>query len=195
MLNESGLAASMKQDWRGVGYTVILRGDLLVISGSCWAVILDKDAVPKKCLGLLAEHMGWLPEDRACYLVQKKFGAQGKLFEEESAFWNEMAALEDDPSDGPEELRYKPTSLTLMGMEVWQGVETKTTICIGPERSRILDLDGRAKGGILRKEGLTVGALVFKGGEGAAVVWPQTRSPENVLLQQLDGFPWLGELQ
>ena len=97
MLNEKGLAAAMKAAYRGNGYTVAITDGKIMLKGSAWGVYYDLKKLPRKCLGLVAEHIGGLPDNTCCKL-KKDAGAQNKLLDEELAFWEEKQQILAEPA-------------------------------------------------------------------------------------------------
>lgn len=61
MLNEKGLAEAMKAAYRGGGYTVAESQGKIMINTEYVAVRYETKQLPRKCLGLIAEHIGELP--------------------------------------------------------------------------------------------------------------------------------------
>ena len=187
MLNEKGLAACMRAAWKGRGYTVLADDGEYFLNAKTWGVFCIKEAFPRNCLGLLATHLGALPENGECWMLQKDAGAQKQLFEDTMGVLEKLnASLQQESS------RICQTPLTLFGLEVWQNQRNMETFCVCDEYSRIIDADTRSSGGLLTQVNGNP-TLLFSAGEGLAFVIPRTRGEES-LLGQLDGFPWCGDL-
>lgn len=70
VIKESGLAAALK--WRHKsGYDVAVEPGSLVIQTEDWLVKAELSLLPRKALGLLAEHMGLLPAAGEALHVQR----------------------------------------------------------------------------------------------------------------------------
>lgn len=86
IINESGLLKAMKDSYKSGGYhvafgTVFTRECYMIASyGYSWGVVIRHDKMPRKILGLLAEHIGRLPENSEAYLCRKDKDAQDEIF-------------------------------------------------------------------------------------------------------------------
>lgn len=187
MLNEKGLAAAMKLAWKGNGYTAAIADGKIMLKGNAWGVCYDLAKLPRKCLGLLVEHIGGLP-DGACFKLQKDLGAQTKLLDEELAFWDEKLRIGEN---GEEIHALRPTMLTLSGFWLWQDMQTLKIWKVDREYSRILEADALTGGALFAPD--VWPALVFTDSYGFAVVMPRERAAEDAMMERLDGFPWCGE--
>lgn len=185
MLNEKGLAAEMKAAYRGGGYTVAESQGKIMIKTGYIAVRYETKQFPRKCLGLIAEHIGELPE-KICYKVSKESGAQTKLLDDELAFWDRIEARLSQSGLH----RIKPSPLELSGFWLWQDQESLRVVAVDPEHSRVIDrkffLDAHTTGELMD-------GLLWSDTSGEAVVMPRSRSEHNAMLERLDGFPWCGE--
>lgn len=69
MIDERGLLGAMKSTWRSEGYTVAgYREDgerVLCIHGASWLAAMPRRTTSRKVLGLLAEHLGDIPDATA----------------------------------------------------------------------------------------------------------------------------------
>lgn len=191
MLNETGLAARMREAWKSSGYTVTAKNGELMLNGIGWAVRARTDKLPRRCLGLLAEHMGGLPEDGDCVQLSKAQGAQNKISGAELSFWQDAERLCDDLVYDDPPARVRQTPLTIGGYELWQNLRSMQVLRVRAELGRILDAEARSDGGFLGSEGRVAGAMIFDDGDVIAVVIPMARG-DDAMLQQLDGFPWRG---
>lgn len=186
MLNEKGLAACMKAAWKGRGYTVLATGDMLFLNAKTWGAGCMRDGFPRNCLGLLASHLGALPEDGECWMLQKDAGAQKQIFQDELAV---VEKVKERLSEAVAKVRQTP--LHLFGFEVWQNQSNFETYCVSEEFSRFLSADAREHTGMIETV-FGLPALLFAMGDDFGFVMPRTRNDEH-LLRQLDGFPWCGD--
>lgn len=76
VVNESGLCAAMKKAYKEAGYKVAgLAADgeyKILIAAPGWCVVILKEKMPRKVLGLIVEHVGDVPRCGEAYQVQKK---------------------------------------------------------------------------------------------------------------------------
>lgn len=188
MLNEKGLAGAMRQAWKGSGYIAAIANGNIMLRANWWGVNYELKRIPRKCLGLVAEHIGDLP-DNACYKLQKDLGAQSKLLDEELAFWEEKGK---ELTVKAEDLhKIKPTMLELGGFWIWQDQQTLTVWQVDHEFSRIIKTEALSEGAVFVPD--VWPGMVFEDLYGLAVVMPRQRVGENAMLERLDGFPWCGE--
>lgn len=76
VVSESGLCAAMKKVYKEAGYKVaglLHDGEYkILIAAPGWCVVILKDKMPRKVLGLIVEHVGDVPRYGEAYQVQKK---------------------------------------------------------------------------------------------------------------------------
>ncbi len=94
LLTEQGLARELKNAWKHGGYRIMQQDHALYILAPTWAAIIDADEVPRKIIGILAEHMGELPCEQGMH-IKKKWDNQYIVPGEMEL---EFARLEDKPS-------------------------------------------------------------------------------------------------
>ena len=82
IVNEKGLVAAMKDSYKGAGYSVAFGEGRVRLAGHDWSVWCRRDVLPRKALGLIAEHLGKLPKDETAFRISKAMGAQQQLYEE-----------------------------------------------------------------------------------------------------------------
>lgn len=70
--NEAGLCTAMKAAYKGEGYKVAGIDADILIAAPGWCVVLRREKVPRKALGLIVEHVGDIPRHGEAYQVQKK---------------------------------------------------------------------------------------------------------------------------
>ena len=137
IIKEKGLLRLMKEAYKGSGYTVMVdrvAGEhYLFLSYWGWKAGIRMDAVPRKVLGLLAEHLGKLPLLGEAFKVQKD-SVQSELFE-----------LADDPFkdllqciDHWEQHKImKRTKLEWDGNQVWQSPRDQSIVLMDPELQKL----------------------------------------------------------
>lgn len=138
MIDERGLLSAMKSTWRSEGYTVAgYREDgerVLCIAGASWLVAIPYSAISRKVLGLLAEHLGDIP-DATAWTVQKGRGAQSQMMDMVLGHMDNLRRRIAE-SDGETILR---SNMTWKGYEVWQRPATLKVTAYDPELVRIGD--------------------------------------------------------
>ena len=87
VIDESGLLSAMKQAYNGSGYHVaagvVGTKNCMYIAnyGYAWGVIIHQENMPRKVLGLIAEHIGKIPEFEEAFLVRKADDAQDEMYD------------------------------------------------------------------------------------------------------------------
>lgn len=125
MIRENALCGLMKEAYKGDGYWVYAQGGEIMVWASAWAVRYVQDAFPRKALGLMAEHMGLLPDENAAYLV-KKDKTQTMMPDKAEEYW---AALRPDGREARPIMR---TQLTYCGRALWQMPESGRILAFQP---------------------------------------------------------------
>lgn len=168
IIKEKGLLRLMKEAYKGSGYTVALdegeTEDYLCISYWGWKVGIAIDAVPRKVLGLLAEHIGKIPTLGEAFKVQKD-EVQRELFETAVAPFNDLRQCIEHWETHKV---MKPTKLEWDGARVWQSPRDKTIVLLDPSVAQVaLFNDGatdvRLEGSQLMVQGSRSYAAVGKG--------------------------------
>ena len=76
VINEQGLLRAMKEAYKADGYEIecMAIGNMIEIhlETSRWYVNCEIKNLPRKVLGLIAEHLGELPSPGQCFQVKKK---------------------------------------------------------------------------------------------------------------------------
>lgn len=121
VINESALLRAIREDYKGLGYTVARRqtrdedgdvtADTLVLDSSDWLVAIEWKNVPPKIIGLIAQHLKGLPHPGEAFKVQKK--------ETNTTIFN---MVDDFPEINPKApvIAAHRTRLMYENMEVWQ---------------------------------------------------------------------------
>ena len=142
IINEKGLVKAMKDAYKsGSGYKVVGYGaedDVWIsIMTGAWLVQIHMDNIPRKALGLIAEHAGRLPRPNEAYLV-KKGEVQDEIFD--MAMKPQLHFEDTMRISKPKEV--KRTPLLWKNRQVWQQDVTMKTVLVSPEFMRIVDQDG-----------------------------------------------------
>ena len=138
IVNESGLLQAMKDSYKLGGYHIAVgevfdKKCYLITSGSYrWAVVIRHSKMPRKILGLLAEHIGRLPEEGEAFLCKKDNEAQSEMLDVTiKPILQKLAAA------GETYLGMKRTRLTWDGENVWQDAELEVAL-IPPSLEKII---------------------------------------------------------
>ena len=166
VLNDNAVCAAMKAALKTGGYTafgVVLEGEAWIgVKGSGWLVLAEAGNMPRKVLGLIAEHAGGIPMPGQSWRLEKprKGDVQRQdvmigVIEEEVT-----DLLERQWSDGS----VVRMPLTLDGYGLWQD---KTDLSVKKVRPAMEDLgiwfgEAAYSGGWLAKAGLTSWCFVLK---------------------------------
>ncbi len=134
MISEKGLVRAMKEAWRSAeGYMVAVSGGAWYIRAEDWAVIVPRGLLPRKCLALIVEHVGAIPEDGEAYTCTKRSGAQMVTA---ALMYEEKQELETMDKLRPA----KRTSLTWGGYTLWQRAEDLRVLAIDENYSDIVSV-------------------------------------------------------
>lgn len=117
IVNEKGLVSAMKDSYKSTGYSVAFGSGQVFLSGLNWSVWCEEDELPRKALGLIAEHLGKLPKSGQAYSISKAMGIQSQMFDEMVGGEREIA---DKVHCGS---RCTVTGLTINGYDAWQNAE------------------------------------------------------------------------
>ena len=187
MFDEKKLAAAMKVAWRGAGYLVLLLQNTVMVRCGTWAFCVDRSHAPRKALGLIAEHVGELPETGA-FRCGKEIGAQTMIVDEEIGFADRIVEI----INAGKLQSCRKTELIMNGDELWQDVRTLRVRLVDPEYSRIIHPDFFCEV-VTDPEDPESSLYVQDMWDGWLVVQPKRRG-DNAKLEHLDGFPWCGEV-
>lgn len=140
VVDERALIKAMREAYKGTGYDVAVddRGgeDEVIIATALWTVIIDKESLPRKVLGLLAEHIGDLPDAGEAYRVKQK-ETQTQMFE------HAVGGLALFRSGEKRVRIVRRVNLIWGGLPVWQAVEDQTIIRLYPAHERLMKWDGQ----------------------------------------------------
>lgn len=138
VVNEKGLLSAMKDAYKADGYTVAVDDSAgiedLILLTSDWTVVIQKEEVPGKILGLITEHLRKLPLPGEAFRVKKK-ETQTEIFGMVNG------AIADFHTSEKKRQPIRRTSLTMDGFPLWQASETKTVVKVFPDYEDILKLE------------------------------------------------------
>lgn len=145
MILEKGLVQLMKKAYKLGGYTVaeFANGEhrRYIVATKEWLVACDAPMMPRKALGLLAEHLGMMPRDEA-FRVRKDTEAQTILVDTVVGVFCDLYGQRSAPMGR--------TRLTLDGLEVWQEENGEEIFLMKPEQ---MELIGRTADTLIQRSG------------------------------------------
>lgn len=127
IINESGLARKIKKAYRAGGYTVAWMGLHMIIYTDFWFVSCPMEAVPRKALAAIVEHIGALPEREEGLKIMKDMDPQ-------TVMAADMASIVRDWTSAHEAEDVAATLLTYKGERIFQAAEEEYT-CYGVSES------------------------------------------------------------
>lgn len=138
VVSEKGLFRAIKDAYKAGGYTVAVDDsggvEDLIIHTSAWTVIIQKDEVPGKILGIITEHLRKLPKPGEAFSVKKK--------ETQTAIFGlVMDEILDFHTEEKKHQGIQRTTMTMKGFPLWQAAETKTVIPVYQDYEDILNLE------------------------------------------------------
>ena len=157
-VDEKGLLAAMKRAYKGGGYEIAATEyqdePYLVIHGPGWTIAMLTAETPRKVLGLIAEHLGKIPEPEDGYAVSKDLGAQAEI----SSMILDMVERDANTLSELEITREnvcERTRLTWQGYNLWQNVGTLRVLPVDPTLEDLVDTQDLpvAVGGLLSWDG------------------------------------------
>lgn len=135
VIDEKGLMRAMKDAYKGAGYKVAVddSADIenVIISYPTWTVVIQKAELPRKVLGLIAEHVGEIPKPGTAFQVSKK-QTQTEIFS------MAMQILEDFHSGEKERRIIRRTSLVMGGYPLWQAATNRKVVEVNPDLEDIM---------------------------------------------------------
>ena len=134
VVDEKGLIRAMKEAYKEDGYKVAVedKADIenVIIAAPLWTVVIQKSELPRKVLGLIAEHLGEIPFPGTAYQVQKK--------QTQTEIFSMVAGAVMDFHSGEKERRLiRKTKLTLGSYPVWQATP-RYCVEVNPELEEIM---------------------------------------------------------
>lgn len=139
IVNEKGLIRAMKEAYKSTGYKVAADdtgGQIdIILAGALWTVVVEKSTIPRKVLGLIAEHIGEIPEPGTAYHVKRG--------ETQTEIFNIVTQAVRDFHSGELERRIIwRTNLTLGGYPLWQAATDHKVVKVHPEQEDIMYWSG-----------------------------------------------------
>lgn len=143
-INEKGLLKCMRDSYKHGGYhvaaTVYDAEEWLMITsyGYSWMVMIQWDNVPRKVLGLIAEHIGKLPLPGEAFSAKKDEEAQDEIYEVAVRPLTDLVR-EHREKDCP---LLRKTKLIWDCGNVWQQEESQKSVLLDPQYESIAILRG-----------------------------------------------------
>lgn len=165
MLNEKALERAMKEAWKGTGYIVgcfnIEGDDIVMMFTTDWQLACPMLEMPRRCLGLIVEHCGEIPADKAMRCM--KDGEQVTILEMVKGVYGDLLKLSEDAQ--AEESCMMRTGVTIGRWRAWQDAESLTIRLMDPGHTDICDLsDGNSDAEMVP------GGILFTGADGRLYV-------------------------
>lgn len=98
IINENGLTRAIKRAWKAGGYTVLRNGELVMVYSDAWCVVCPREIFPRKALGAIAEHAGFMPDDGEAYRINKGGDQQVENFQiamDTVKYWQAAGVVQD----------------------------------------------------------------------------------------------------
>ena len=163
----------------------MLTVDAVMLRTRAWAIRVEREHAPRKALGLIAEHIGALP-DNGAFLCRKDQPAQTMLLDEEMTF---LETVEEEFRRLLWTCRLTP--ITLNGQQIWQDMKTLRCRRFDPDYTRIIDAD-YLKQAMTDPEKPDSNLFVEDEADNWVIICP-LRYESDAALDHLSGFPWCGE--
>lgn len=136
VVDEKGLIRAMKEAYKSKGYKVAMDEsggiERVILSAALWTVVINRSELPRKVLGLIAEHVGEIPEVNNAYQVRKK-DTQTEIFD------MVLQNVQDFRSGEKSRRIARKTSLVLDGYSIWQAATDLQVLKLDPEREEIMN--------------------------------------------------------
>lgn len=181
VVSEKNLLSVMKSAYKAYGYKVAVsdRGgqEDVLISAESWTVVIRKGKLPRKVLGLIAEHVGEIPVVGEAYQVKVK-ETQTEIFD---VAWNQLMEFHS----GERERRIiRRTNLVWGGYPIWQATTDRKIVKLDPEYERIMLWDSQ----LVRLIGTDL--LMIDDDDSRAYIRCVTRKPdEQAMYEHLESVP------
>lgn len=181
VIDDKGLLRAMKEAYKTSGYKVAADDstgvDMLVIGTPQWVAEIEQENVPRKVLGLIAEHIGTLPQPGEAWQVHKK--------ETQTEIHNVSVGLLEELKKTASTVKVKRTGLNWNGYQLWQSPETLEVSMVSPVVEGILD-------NFKREVWLVGGMLYIPGVASKLYLGPGKASKnESAALTHLAGMQWV----
>ncbi len=185
VVNEKGLLRAMKSAYKSAGYTVAAEDSAavenIIIATPKWAVIVTKENIPRKILGLIAEHLGDIPAPGEAFQVRDK-EPQTEIYDVAKST---IGCLH--PKDKGLCI-IKGTQLRMGSSRLWQRTEDQRIFKLDPDMEAIMDT-ARSPVRIIGDETMMVDDL-----ESRAYVRVEVLPPaERPVFDHLSEINWVGK--
>lgn len=187
VINESGLVKAMKASYKD-GYhvaagTIGNSEYMMIVSyGYTWAVAVQRDNVPRKVLGLIAEHLRKIPENGEAYKLQRDEDPQEELYHVATEPLYRMI----DEVSAPEGLpRVFKTKLVYGNRNVWQQLDNLDIMLLNPRYENIsagMNMEARRVDNCLCTQGEMSYAFICKTAPG---------KEEEKMIERMGKTMWL----
>lgn len=186
IVKEKGLLRLMKEAYKGGGYRVVVAQiegtEYLYCQGGGWRAGMELGNVPRKVLGLLAEHMGKLPTRGEAFKVQKDT-VQREIFDVADDTLMDLVKCMDHWYEHPE---VKRSRLVWDGCWVWQCVKNQKVQLVDPGLAAIAEF---TKADDVRLEGVQ---LMIRGTHSfAAIVKAFPDADDRAAISHLEEIAWV----
>lgn len=183
IIDEKGLLRAMKSEYKRLGYHVAVMRDAvlkthIIITGNRWGVMMEKKNVPRKVLGLLAEHIGDIPGDDEAYKVQKG-DVQTEIHESAVQTFRGFHGVEAPVST------VKRTGLTMLGYQLWQSAKDLFVMKVAPDLEEIAFVDFNEAKLVDKK------MLMAEDSESRAYIAIEDPDEPSARLEYLSQFQWV----
>lgn len=178
VINEKALLNRIKEAYKTGGYTVAVNSFRHIVIGDIWAVEIDSKNLPRDVMGLLAVHMGFLPESGTAYRITK---TKGGPYVQDMIYEDAMAIVES-MTGSPVAVHITKITLTLEGCNVWQQNIGTAVHLIRPDLEELFR----------KKEDVQLAGHTFQcvGEISRAWVMEALMDPEDVKMRCLSGIRW-----
>lgn len=180
VINEGGFAGVIRQSYKQ-GYDVILGESRVCVKTEDFLAEVERDALPRKALGLIVEHLGLLPEAREAVTIQKDRDNQSVIWD---AALGDVRAWKD--TQGGQETRALP--LRMGRLRLFQAEDGRIT---GIDEGILKMLETPERGAVAIGD-----ERVMWTGDGELVILRGYRPCSGKLLEQwtaLERVDWGGE--
>lgn len=183
VINEKGLLRAMKEAYRATGYKVAVQNDgeqaTVLLAGDGWMVAVQMEHMPRKALGIIAEHLGKIPQPYEAYQVQKD--------QSQTEIFGMAIQAARDLLDDTVRWKVAKTDLTMGGYYLWQHLGNKRVFRIHPGLEDILSTYGREVQMVGDDTILVAGAVSWGSVNCATDLWED----QEAKLAHLSKYQWV----
>lgn len=178
VINEKALLSRMKDAYNSGGYTVAVNNHTHIILTGYWAAEIDSDNMPRDVIGLLAVHMGFLPEPETAHKITKtKEGPSVQCMIYEEAI-KPIEALQNLVGW----MTVTKTIITMEGNNLWQQNAGQAVHLIDPDLEAL----------IRKKDDVKCSDNAFRARGEISRVWVMgvAHDPDDAKMRCLSGIRW-----